>query len=109
VQRGRAARGKTARLLVWDTAGWHINHEVGRWRWAHNQRVKRTGQGVRILSCLLPSHRPWRNPIEPTLMHGTRRVHEPARLLTAREIAHRASVALDCPYEDHLTHPKQVA
>ena len=104
-----AARGETALLLVWDNAGWHISHEVERWLRAHNQRVKRTGQGVRILSCLLPSHSPWLNPIEPKWMHGKRRVHEPARLLTVREVAHRACAALDCPYEDHLTLPKQVA
>lgn len=104
-----AARGKTALLLVWDNAGWHISHEVRRWLRTHNQRVKRTGKGVRILSCLLPSRSPGLNPIEPKWMHGKRRVHEPDRLLTAAEVAERACAALDCPYEEHLTLPKKVA
>lgn len=104
-----AARGKTVLLLVWDNAGWHISDEVRQWLRAHNQAVKRTGQGVRILSCLLPSHSPWLNPIEPKWRHGKRHVHEPDRLLTADEIAERACAALNCPHEPHLTLPKKVA
>jgi hypothetical protein len=104
-----AARGKTALLLVWDNAGWHISHEVRRWLRTHNQRVKRTGQGVRSLSCLLPSHSPWLNPIEPKWMHGKRRMHESDRVLTAAEVAERAWAALECPHEPHLTLPKKVA
>ena len=103
------ARGTTVLLLVWDNAGWHISHEVRRWLRAHNQRAKRTGQGVRILSCLLPSHSPWLNPIEPKWLHSKRRVHEPDRLLTAAEVAARACAALGCPHEPHLTLPKEVA
>src|SRR5436853_5662213 len=34
------------------------------WIRSHNQEVKQTGQGVRILACLLPSKSPWLNPIE---------------------------------------------
>lgn len=104
-----AARGKTALLLVWDNAGWHISHEVRRWLGDHNQRVKRTGQGVRILSCLLPTWSPWLNPIEPKWVHGKRRVREADRVLTAQEVAERACAALDCPYEPHLVLPKKVA
>ncbi len=104
-----AARGKTALLLVWDNAGWHISHEVRRWLRTHNQRVKRTGQGVRILSCLLPSHSPWLNPIEPKWMHGKRRMYASDRVLTAAEVAERACAALECPHEPHLTLPKKVA
>ncbi len=104
-----AAQGKTALLLVWDNASWHISHEVRRWLQAHNQRVKRTGQGVRILSCLLPTRSPWLNPIEPKWVHGKRRVREADRVLTARETAERACAALDCPHEEHLTLPKKVA
>jgi hypothetical protein len=104
-----AARGKTALLLVWDNASWHISHAVRRWLRAHNQRVKRTGQGVRVLSCLLPTRSPWLNPIEPKWVHGKRRVREADRVLTARETAERACAALDCPHEDHLTLPNKVA
>jgi len=104
-----AARGKTALLLVWDNASWHRSHEVRCWLRARNARVKRTGKGVRSLSCLLPTKSPWLNPIEPKWVHGKRRVQEPDRLLTAHEIAERACAALDCPYEEHLTLPKKVA
>jgi len=104
-----AARGKTALLLVWDNAGWHISHEVRRWLRAHNQHVKRTGEGVRMLNCLLPSHSPWLNPIEPKWMHSKRRIVEPDRLLTASETADRACAALECAREEHLTLPKKVA
>lgn len=104
-----AARGKTAMLLVWDNAGWHISHAVRAWITAHNQQVKQTGQGVRILSCLLPSKSPWLNPIEPKWVYGKRRVVEPDRLLSATELADRACAALGCPHEPHLALPKKVA
>jgi DDE superfamily endonuclease len=104
-----AARGKTAMLLVWDNAGWHISHAVRAWMTAHNQQVKQTGQGVRILSCLLPSKSPWLNPIEPKWVHGKRRVVEPDRLLSATELADRACAALGCPHEPHLALPQKVA
>jgi hypothetical protein len=103
-----AARGKTALLLVWDNAGWHISAAVRNWIATHNQQVKTTGQGVRILSCLLPSKSPWLNPIEPKWVHGKRRVVEPGRLLTASELAERACAALGCSHEAHLTLPKEV-
>ncbi len=101
-------RGKTALLLVWDNAGWHISHEVRAWLLAHNRETKRTGRGVRIVSCLLPSKSPWLNPIEPKWVHGKRRVADANRLLTAHEIAERACAALGCPHEHHLSLPKQV-
>jgi hypothetical protein len=104
-----AARGKTALLLVWDNAGWHISHAVRQWIADHNWSVKQTGQGVRILSCLLPSRSPWLNPIEPKWVHGKRRVIEPERLLTADELADRACAALGCPHEPHLALPQKVA
>ena len=36
------ARGKTALLLVWDNAGWHLSRAVHAWLRAHNRRVKGT-------------------------------------------------------------------
>jgi DDE superfamily endonuclease len=104
-----AAQGKTALLLVWDNAGWHISQAVEEWLCDHNRTVRQTGAGVRIISCLLPTQSPWLNPIEPKWGHGKRRVVEPDRLLTAREVAERACAALACPYEDHLTLPNKVA
>jgi hypothetical protein len=103
-----AAQGKTALLLVWDNAGWHISHEVRAWLRDHNRRVRQAGAGVRIITCLLPSHSPWLNPIEPKWVHGKRRVVEPDRLLTAHEVADRACAALGCPHYEHLALPKEV-
>ena len=104
-----AAQGKTALLLVWDNAGWHISREVHAWLREHTRQVRRAGTGVRLLACPLPSHSPWLNPIEPKWVHAKRRVVEPDRLLPARDLAARACVALGCPYEEHLARPKQVA
>ena len=53
--------------------------------------------GVRIVACPLPIKSPWLNPIEPKWVHGKRRVVEPARLLTARELADRVCAAFGCP------------
>jgi transposase len=103
-----AAVGVTTLLLVWDNAGWHVSQEVRRWLRAHNQRVHREG-GVRIVPCFLPTKSPWLNPIEPQWVHGKRRVVEPARLLTARELEARICAAFDSPPCDHLAIPKEVA
>jgi DDE superfamily endonuclease len=75
-----AARGKTALLLVWDNASWHISKAVKSWIREHNRQVKQDGRGVRIITCPLPVKAPWLNPIEPKWVHGKRAVVEPARL-----------------------------
>ncbi|HEV2122694.1 MAG TPA: transposase [Chloroflexota bacterium] len=103
-----AARGTTAWLLIWDNASWHVSREVRAWIADHNQRVKRDG-GVRIVSCRLPVKSPWLNPIEPHWVHGKRRVVEPARLLTADELAKRVCATFGCVHEPHLSIPDQVA
>jgi hypothetical protein len=97
-----AAAGTTALLLVWDNASWHISREVRAWIGTHNRRVRQTGTGVRIVPCLLPIKSPWLNPIEPKWVHGKRKVVEPDRLLTARELAARVCAVFHCPYEPHL-------
>jgi len=97
------AAGKTALLLIWDNASWHISREVRNWIGEHNHQVKREGQGVRIIVCPLPIKSPWLNPIEPRWVHGKRRVVEPARLLTAQELADRVCAHFQCPHEAHLT------
>jgi hypothetical protein len=66
------ALGKKVLLLIWDNASWHISKEVRRWLGSHNREVKRSGQGVRIVSCLLPKQSPWLNAIEPKWAHGKR-------------------------------------
>jgi hypothetical protein len=101
-----AARGKTALLLVWDNAGWHISREVRAWLRAHNLQGKATGVGVWIVACRLPVKSPWRNPIAPKWVHGKRRACSPDRLPTARETAERACAALNCAYEPPLALPQ---
>jgi transposase len=97
------ADGKTALLLVWDNAAWHVSRAVRGWVRDHNRAVKRAGTGVRIVLCPLPSKSPWLNPIEPKWLHGKRRVAEPARLLTAHELADRVCAAFACTHEPHLS------
>ena len=96
------ARGKTALLLVWDNASWHISAAVATWIREHNRRVKREGQGVRVLACRLPVKAPWLNPIEPKWVHGKRAVVEPARLLTAAELEERVCAYFGCRPQEHL-------
>ena len=101
-----AAAGKTALLLVWDNASWHLSREVARWIAAHNRAVKANGRGVRLVVCPLPVKSPWLNPIEPRWTHGKRRVVEPARLLTAAELEERVYAALGAAHADHLSMPQ---
>jgi transposase len=77
------AAGKRVRVLIWDNASWHISKEVREWINSDNTEVKSSGQGVRIISCLLPKHSPWFNPIEPKWVHGKRKVVEPDGVLGA--------------------------
>ena len=104
-----AALGKKALLLVWDNASWHKSEAVRAWIKAHNREVKRTGQGVRLVVCRLPSKSPWLNPIEPRWTHGKRRVVEPARLLAAAELMERVYDAYDCPHLPLLPMPQGVS
>ena len=60
-----AAQGKRSWLLIWENASWHLSHIVRTWIREHNQQVKQTGTGVRILPFRLPTKSPWLNPIEP--------------------------------------------
>jgi len=104
-----AAAGKAALLLVWDNASWHSSKEVRTWIRAHNRRVRQAGTGVRLVVCPLPIKSPWLNPIEAKWAHGKRKVVEPDRLLTARELAERVCAVFDCPYEPHLPIPEKAA
>jgi DDE superfamily endonuclease len=101
--------GKKVLLLIWDNASWHVSKEVRRWLGKHNRRVKESGRGVRVLSCLLPKQSPWLNAIEPKWVHGKRKVVEPGGLLGAHELAQRVCRAFDCPHYEHLSIPQEVA
>jgi hypothetical protein len=103
------ALGKKVLLLIWDNASWHISKEVRRWLGSHNREVKRSGQGVRIVSCLLPKQSPWLNAIEPKWVHGKRKVVEPDGLLGAYELAERVCRVFGCPHYEHLSIPREVA
>jgi DDE superfamily endonuclease len=103
------ALGKKVLLLIWDNASWHISKEVRRWLGSHNREVKRSGQEVRIVSCLLPKQSPWLNAIEPKWVHGKRKVVEPDGLLGAYELAERVCRVFGCPHYEHLSIPQEVA
>jgi hypothetical protein len=100
-----AATGKTALLLVWDNASWHVSREVATWIATHTAAVKSGATGVRIVTCPLPIESPWLNPIEPKWVHGKKRIVEPTRLLTASEVEERVSAALGADHADHLSLP----
>ena len=87
------AAGKRALLLVWDNASWHGSRQVRGWVRRHNREVKRTGRGVRIVTCALPIKAPWLNPIEAKWAHGKRRVVDADRLLPAHEPVERVCEA----------------
>lgn len=101
--------GKTALVLVWDNASWHLSREVRGWLRQHNQQVKQSGRGVRIVVCFLPTRSPWLNPLEPHWVHGKRKVVEPDRLLPARELADRVCDHFRCAHEPHLSIPEKLA
>jgi hypothetical protein len=98
--------GKKVLLLIWDNASWHVSKEVRRWLGKHNRR---SGEGVRIVSCLLPKQSPWLNAIEPKWVHGKRKVVEPDGLLGAYELADRVCRVFGCPHYEHLSVPRKVA
>jgi len=66
-------------------------------------------QGGRLLPCFLPVKSPWLNPIDPTWVHGKRAMVEPARLLSAQEVADRVCAHFGCSHEPHLTVPDKAA
>ncbi len=103
------AAGRKVLLLIWDNASWHISRQVRRWLGKHNREVKKSGRGVRIVSCLLPKKSPWLNAIEPKWIHGKRKVVEPEGLLGAYELAERVCRVFGCAHYEHLSIPQEVA
>jgi hypothetical protein len=108
-QKLEAAGKKKVLVLIWDNASWHVSKVVRRWLGQHNRRVKNSGCGVRIISCLLPKKSPWLNAIEPKWVHGKRKVVEPERLLGAYELAERVCRVYGCPHYEHLSIPENAA
>jgi transposase len=104
-----AAMGKKALLMIWDNASWHTSKEVRSWIEEHNRGVRKSGQGVPIVPCLLPKKSPWLNSMEPKWIHGKRKVVEPERLLGAEELAERVCKVFGCAHEPHLSIPQEVA
>jgi len=83
---------------------------VREWINAHNREVKASGQGLRIVPCLLPTKSLWLNAIEPQWIHGKRKVVQPERLLGAYELADRVcGEPSTCIHEPHLSIPQEVA
>jgi transposase len=95
--------------LIWDNASWHVSKRVRAWIRAHNRQVKQSGHGVRIIPCFLPVKSPWLNPIEPKWVHGKRAIAEPARLLSALELADRVCAHFGCSHDAHLAIPDTAA
>ena len=100
--------GKSTWILIWDNASWHISKEVRNWIRTHNRAVRQQGRGIRIVPCYLPSKSPWLNRIEPHWAHGKRNIVEPARLLTAQEVADRVCAYFACEHESHLVVTEKV-
>jgi len=103
------ALGKHVLALIWDNASWHRSKAMREWVREHNQQVKRSGQGVRLLVCPLPVKSPWLNPIEPKWLHAKRRILEPDCTLSMNELAERICAAFNCTHEAHLSIPEKVS
>jgi len=96
-----AAEGKTAVLLVWDNASWHVSAAVRAWLKEHKRRVQRDG-GCRVVVCPLPVKSPWLNRIEPKWVHGKRAIAEPDRKVGVDELKHRICAYDDCELLDPI-------
>lgn len=97
-----AEEGKRVWALVWDRASWHTSRRVRGWINEHNGEVKRTGKGVRILACELPSKSPWLNPIEPKWLHGKRAIVKPDGVLSVEEVIDRVHAYYGCERLQHI-------
>ena len=51
-----AAAGKTALLLVWDNASWHVSQAVRAWIKAHNRHVKQAAAAWWCVPCRSRAH-----------------------------------------------------
>ena len=95
--------------MFWDHATWHKSKMVRNWLRAHNQQVKSSGKGTRLLACLLPKKSPWLNPIEPRWIHAKRKVLEPDKKLTMTELSTRVSEVFQQPVLPWIKDNKNVS
>jgi transposase len=71
-----ADKAKRVLVIIWDRASWHKSKQIKQWVRQHNRKIRQK-DGVRLLTCLLPSKSPWLNPMEPIWLHSKRKVAEP--------------------------------
>ena len=90
-------------LMFWDHASWHKSKIVRTWLHTHNQQVKHSGAGTRLLACLLPKKSPWLNPIEPRWIHAKRKVTEPGKKIPVKELAERVCQVFEQPVLPWIT------
>ena len=102
-------QGVCVLVMFWDHASWHKSKMVRRWLHKHNQEVKRSGKGTRLLACLLPKKSPWLNPIEPRWVHAKRKVTEPDKKITAQEMTERVCAVFNQPVLPWITNNKNVS
>jgi len=81
--------GKRVLVVIWDRASWHTAKQVTRWIRQHNRQAKQQADGVRLLTCLLPTKSPWLNSMEPIWRHAKRNVVEPDGDLSVKELTAR--------------------
>ncbi|MBT7599788.1 MAG: hypothetical protein HN560_01785 [Anaerolineae bacterium] len=101
-----AEQGIRVLLMFWDHASWHKSKMVQSWLRQHNQEVKQTRKGTRLLAVLLPKKSPWLNPIEPRWVHAKRKVVEPEKKLSAQELSRRVCAVFDQPVLPWITNSK---
>jgi len=103
-----AEQGIRVLLMFWDHASWHKSKMVQSWLHQHNQEVKQRRKGTRLLAVLLPKKSPWLNPIEPRWVHAKRKVVEPERKLSAKELSRRVCAVFDQPVLPWITNSKNI-
>ena len=68
--------------------------------------IKKLRKGTGLLAVLLPKKSPWLNPIEPRWVHAKRKVVEPERKLSAKELSRRVCAVFDQPVLPWITNSK---
>ena len=102
-------RGIRVLVMFWDHATWHKSKMVRIWLHSHNQQVKSSGEGTRLLACLLPKKSPWLNPIEPRWIHAKRKVMQPDKKLSALELSARVCAVFQQPTLPWIVDNKNVS
>jgi hypothetical protein len=98
------AQGTRALGRIWDHASWHVRQAGQAWIKGHHRQATPAGGG-RLMIWRRPRKRPWRNPIEPTWVHGQRAVGEPARVLPMAELIQRVCASYQCDLTDPIAQP----